>query len=119
MTIEFFCPRWGSEQLPWPEFLQQVQEAGYAGIEWFPYGEPCDHDEVIALLKAKGLKWIIVTAVIDHVPSFESYTTALENQLKALTQLGKDEWPPLFISTQTGRSILRKSRLQNASTFAA
>lgn len=103
MRIEFFCPRWGSEQIPWPEFLQQVQEAGYAGVEWFPFGEQCDHDEVISMLKAKGLKWCIVTAIIDMPSSFEGYMTAFRQQLQQLTSMAKDHWPPLFISTQTGR----------------
>lgn len=103
MRIEFFCPRWGSEQIPWPQFLQQVQQAGYAGIEWFPFGEQCDHDAVIALLKEMGLKWCIVTAIIEQPPKFEDYTKALDGQLQQLTRLGKDLWPPLFISVQTGR----------------
>lgn len=112
MTIEFFCPRWGSEQIPWPQFLQQVQDAGYAGIEWFPYGEQCDHAAVIALLKKMGLKWCIVTAVIDMPPTFEGYASALETQLTRLSQLGTDSWPPLFISTQTGREYYNEDQVQ-------
>jgi sugar phosphate isomerase/epimerase len=117
MTIEFFCPRWGSEQIPWPQFLQQVKDAGYAGIEWFPYGEQCDHTAVIALLKKMGLKWSIVTAVIDMPPTFEGYAAALEIQLTRLSQLGKDSWPPLFISTQTGREYYNEGQIHACLTI--
>lgn len=110
MKIEFFCPRWGAEQLPWPEFLQQVQDAGYAGIEWFPYGEQCDHDEVIALLQAKGLKWCIVTAVINMPAGFDAYLQELRKQLTSLAAMGKGVWPPLFISTQTGREYFTEEQ---------
>lgn len=113
MTIEFFCPRWGSEQIPWPEFLQQVQDAGYAGIEWFPFGEQCDHEEVIAMLKEKGLKWCIVTAIIDQPSTLEGYMTALEQQLEQLTQMGKHIWPPLFISVQAGREYFNEAAIAN------
>ncbi len=34
MDIKFFCPRWGSENLDWEEFITKVRDAGYNGIEW-------------------------------------------------------------------------------------
>jgi len=37
MKIKFFCPRRESENIPWAIFLANVNESGYAGIEWFPY----------------------------------------------------------------------------------
>lgn len=33
MQLLFFCPRWGSEALPWAEFLPRVRAAGYDGVE--------------------------------------------------------------------------------------
>ncbi|MBO9635756.1 MAG: sugar phosphate isomerase/epimerase [Chitinophagaceae bacterium] len=111
MRIKFFCPRWGSEQIPWPVFLQKVQEAGYAGIEWFPFGEDCDHEEVIAQLKEKGLQWCIVTAIIDIPSSFEGYMSAFHQQLEQLASMGKADWPPRFISTQTGREYFSEDQV--------
>lgn len=105
MRIDFLCPRWGSEQIPWPEFLHSVQQAGYAGIEWFPFGEEADHEAVIGQLSKLGLKWSIVMAVVPAPTDFAAYTTALRAQLTALTRLGKDTHPPLFISAQTGREF--------------
>lgn len=33
MDIQFYCPRWGSENLSWDLFLEKVVTAGYNGIE--------------------------------------------------------------------------------------
>jgi hypothetical protein len=32
--LQFFCPRWGSEQLSWEDFMVKVKSAGYDGIEY-------------------------------------------------------------------------------------
>lgn len=34
MQLKFFCPRWGSESIPWDEFAVKVKNAGYDGIEY-------------------------------------------------------------------------------------
>ena len=34
MNIKFFCPRWGSENLSWDDFLLKVKNAGYSGVEY-------------------------------------------------------------------------------------
>ena len=111
MIIEFLCPRWGSEQIPWPQFLQSVQEAGYAGIEWFPFGEEVDHEDVIQQLKERGLKWSIVMTVLNAPVDVTAYTIALRHQLTALTMLGKYSHPPLFISAQTGREYFTAQQI--------
>ncbi len=33
-TLEFYCTRWGSEQIPWNTFMQAVKASGYEGIEY-------------------------------------------------------------------------------------
>lgn len=32
--ILYFCPRWGSENLSWPDLFAKAKDAGYDGIEW-------------------------------------------------------------------------------------
>ena len=32
MLIEFFCPRWGSEELSWEIFCEKASSAGYNGF---------------------------------------------------------------------------------------
>lgn len=103
MRIKFFAPRWGAEEIAWEPFLQKVKEAGYAGIEWFPFGEESgeeQHLEVVSLLKKYGLEFSIVTAVLQHYPDVNEYVEELERQLRYLCRL-----KPLFISAQTGREF--------------
>jgi sugar phosphate isomerase/epimerase len=33
MKLQFFVPRWGSENLSWDEFLLKAKNAGFNGIE--------------------------------------------------------------------------------------
>ena len=98
MTIKFFCPRWGFENIPWEKFLHDVKEEGYAGIEWFPYASLEDYNDVLRLLNDYGLEFCIVMAVLKHYEQFDDYLLALKNQLFDLSQMR-----PLHISAQTGR----------------
>jgi sugar phosphate isomerase/epimerase len=34
MKLHFFCPRWGSEDLSWDEFIKKAKNVGYNGIEY-------------------------------------------------------------------------------------
>ncbi len=34
MPIKFFCPRWGSKDLSWSDFVHKAKDAGYDGIEY-------------------------------------------------------------------------------------
>ena len=73
MKVDFLCPRWGSEHIPWPLFLEQVKNAGYNGIEWFPFGQEEDMQKVIAMLDKYELKFSIVMTVLGNTPDFENY----------------------------------------------
>jgi sugar phosphate isomerase/epimerase len=105
MRVKFFCPRWGQEHIPWPAFLQSVKDAGYAGVEWFPFGEECDHSEVLRLLKKFDLEFCIVTAVLQHYPAFKDYLAELDKQLTYLCSLKVEGLSPSCISAQTGREF--------------
>jgi sugar phosphate isomerase/epimerase len=105
MKIKFFCPRWGAEHIEWPEFLKAVKEAGYAGIEWFPYAEKGDYSEVVRLLEQYGLEFTIVMAVIKRIDNFDEYLAELEKQLLDLCSIRHNNKFPLFISAQTGREF--------------
>jgi sugar phosphate isomerase/epimerase len=34
MDLKFFCPRWGSDQIEWNDFMQKIKTAGYEGVEY-------------------------------------------------------------------------------------
>ena len=103
MTVEFFCPRWGAEQIPWEPFLKDVKSAGYKGVEWFPNSESIDINEVLILLKKYDLQLCIVMTVVGEYPDFEGYLKLLKIQLSNLSKIGNDEIRPLFITAQVGR----------------
>src|SRR4026209_2931296 len=98
MKIKFFCPRWGFEKIPWEIFLANVKEAGYAGIEWFPYGEKTNHQEAMDLLQQLQLEFCIVMTVVKHHDRFEDYVNDLRNQLLDLSSMHSGKTKPLHIS---------------------
>lgn len=93
----FFCTRWGSEHLSWPEFSKRVADAGYDGIE---SSMPTDEAALQAMTKALadeklkfiGVHWDTVT------PDFNQHRREMEARLLALAQL-----KPLFITAHTGK----------------
>lgn len=110
--IKFFCPRWGSESIPWDEFLSSVKKVGYAGIEWFPFGEKCDYQEVLTLLDHYDLDFCIVMAVLQPYNGYHDYLAALENDLIQLMEIRNSKKAPLFISAQTGREFFIDAEIQ-------
>ncbi len=107
MKLKFFCPRWGAEDQEWEPFLQSVREAGYAGIEWFPYSRPGDHTGVVRLLEKYGLEFTIVMDVTgqSELKSFTEYLDQFERQLRDLAAIRTGNLSPLLISAQTGREF--------------
>jgi len=111
LNIRFLCPRWGAEQVDWAPFLKEVKKAGYAGIEWFPFGEPGDPLAVLPLLEELGLDFSIVMQVTSAYSGFETYITALKNDLQKLASLRTAKKKPLFISVQCGREYFTNAQI--------
>jgi len=103
--IKFMCPRWGSESIPWDEFLSSAKQAGYSGIEWFPFAVEENYAEVLDLLHHYELDFSIVMAVIQPYKNYPEYIAALENDLLKLMEVRNERKAPLFISAQTGREF--------------
>lgn len=100
-AIQFFCPRWGSEHLSWPVFIQQVKEAGYDGIE-FAIAHTTTRqelDEVWNLAQQKGL---------DIIPQHYDTQSAAVAQHIELTLAWFEKikpYPAKKINSQTGRDF--------------
>lgn len=113
MVVRFLYPRWGAEHIPWSDFLDQVVAEGYAGIEWFPFGE---NEPVAAILeqvqelKERGLTYSLVMTVLGEWASFDCYCTLLEQQLIELCLLTR-AYKPRFISAQVGREYFTKEQV--------
>ena len=112
MQIKFFCPRWGFEHIPWQQFLADVKAAGYAGIEWYPFGEETDYAEVLKWLQHYQLEFSIVMTVYNAPVDAEAYFIALEQQLLQLCGIRKKQLVPLFISAQTGREYFTAAQIE-------
>ena len=110
--IKFFCPRWGSESIPWDEFLCSVKEAGYDGIEWFPFAEKCNYQEVLDLLYYYNLDFCMVMAVMQPYNGYQNYIAALENDLNELMKIKDEKKAPLFLSAQTGREFFTDDEIK-------
>ena len=113
MVVDFFCPRWGSEEIAWDIFLKNVKEAGYKGIEWFPFAEDTNMDEVVGLLKKYDLQFCIVMTVLGAFENFDSYLLLLNEQLRFLSNIGDSDRGPLFISVQAGREYFTAEQVDS------
>jgi sugar phosphate isomerase/epimerase len=112
MKINFFCPRWGFENIPWEIFLANVKAEGYAGIEWFPYSKKENYQHVINLLQRHELQFCIVMTVVKHPGGFENYLSLLKKQLLDLCVIGNEQLSPLHISAQTGREYFTAEQIE-------
>src|ERR1035438_4761643 len=97
MKILFFCPRWGQEQVEWDDFLQNVKQAGYDGVE---ASLPIDEKGkalILNSLKKHGLQFIA-----QHYETIEkSFDLHYQQFEQRLLNLATAK--PLFINTQTGK----------------
>ncbi len=115
MKIKFFCPRWGFENIPWQIFLANVKEAGYAGIEWFPYAKKEDYQKVLDLLQQQQLAFCIVMAV-EHNDNFKKYLSAFKEQLLSLSAIRSGDYGPLHITAHTGREYFTNEQIEECLT---
>jgi sugar phosphate isomerase/epimerase len=98
MTLQFFCPRWGSEQLAFNDFCTKVKAAGFDGVEMsLPTGDQDTTDHILATLAKHGLAFIgqhHQTSTADRA----EHANELQTHLSWLARA-----KPLFINSQTGR----------------
>ena len=98
MKIQFYCPRWGSESLAWPEFCRKVRLAGYQGVEAsLPWGDRPATDAILRALADEGLE--LVAQHWETVnPDLGGHKTEYRARLEWLAAAR-----PQFINSQTGR----------------
>lgn len=98
MNIQFFCPIWGSEDLPFHHFCQKAVDAGYDGVElYFPLDDEAVRDLYLTSVETHGLK-----VIAQH---WETTDSDIERHLDMYRR--RLEWSasakPLFINSQSGR----------------
>lgn len=95
--ILFFCPRWGSAQVPWREFAARVKDAGYDGIESDVSFDIRQREEMLESLEANNLL-LIAQHWETADPNFESHLDEYTGRIAYLASVR-----PLFINAQTGK----------------
>jgi sugar phosphate isomerase/epimerase len=117
MSLQFFCPRWGSEYVSWYSFLEKVRAAGYDGIEWgiSQTATEKELDEVWSLAEKHRLKIIVQnydTGEAEYSKHFDQFSAWLEKIRP---------YPCVKINSQTGRDFFcfgrNQALIEEASRF--
>ncbi len=102
MNIEYYCPQWGSEQLPFNELCRKAADAGYDGMEMvmpFGNGDKSARKDILAALKESDLKLIALHGETEST-DLKIHADEYEKRLRSLAAAN-----PEFISSQTGRDF--------------
>lgn len=100
MQILFFCPHWGSEQLPLSDFLARVAAAGYDGVEMnIPFDARFAAELKEGLLR-HNLRLIAQQYLAPENETPAAYGRRMEQYLQHLAS-----FRPLFINSHTGRDF--------------
>lgn len=101
MKLKFFCPRWGSEHIPWEAFMIRVKAAGFDGIEYGIPGATDDKtlDEVWNLAARHRLD-LIPQHFDTCCPDFNQHVDQYASWLRRIRP-----YPCVKINSQTGRDI--------------
>jgi len=138
MVVQFFCPRWGSDDLSWDVFCQKVSNAGYDGIEFaIPRATTnAELQEIWNTTEKHNLKIIAQhfdTYEADYTKHYDLYCSWFEKVkelpcVKINSQTGKDFFTmeqntalidaASKISKQTGIQIVHETH-RNKFSFAS
>lgn len=101
MQIDFFCPRWGSEELTWNSFCNKVKQQGYNGIEYAIARTvtTTELDEVWNAVTKYGLK-IIAQHYDTYEADFTSHHIAYKKWLQKIAP-----YPVVKVNSQTGKDF--------------
>lgn len=104
MQIQFFCPRWGSEDIPYEIFFEKVKKAGYDGVEMALPLDAGERDHIVTLLRQIdllliGQHWECTLSDAAH------YERDYERYLRNLAGV-----KPLLINSQTGKDFFSFER---------
>jgi sugar phosphate isomerase/epimerase len=99
MRIRFFCPRWGSENIQWDEWLDKVKDEGYDGIEWAIANNTSapEIEKVFTLAEKKR-----IPVIVQHYET--NHSNFQEHFAEYAKWFGKIRGYPLVkINSQTGK----------------
>lgn len=115
LSINFYCPRWGAEKVPWDLFSTQVKNANFDGVEVYPLQTPIEKSILLKSIEDNGLEFSLLHAEMIEGVNIEKYKEALTRNLYELVNYQTNTLKPQFITTQTGREYY--SEVQMAECF--
>jgi hypothetical protein len=101
MNVEFFCPRWGSEDLGWNDFCKKVKDAGYDGIEYGIARTTTDRELDLAWDSAAQHDLLMIPQHYDTVTAdFSKHEELYHAWLERVKS-----YPAAKINSQTGKDF--------------
>ena len=97
MKIKYFCPRWGSDYLPFETFCDKVKVDGFDGVEMGLPQDKLKKEELIKTLDDYELE-LIGQHFETLEPDFDKHKKIFLHHLENLI-----DSPALFINSQTGK----------------
>lgn len=99
MNVKFFCPRWGSENIPFSTFINMAIKDGYDGIEISFPDSTSERKNYLAVLADTGIPYILQHHQTDKKNANE-YIPEYVSRLEMLADA-----KPIFINSQTGKDF--------------
>ncbi len=99
MKLKFFCPRWGSEEIPFSKFIEQVKKEGYDGVEISLPETESEQKEYLSVLSDTATPFILQHHQTDK-KNVDAYIQEFVSRLELMA-----EAKPLFINSQTGKDF--------------
>ena len=97
MKIKYFYPHWGSEQMEFGKFCEEVSSVGYDGVEMNLSTDPSEKKQQLETLKSQGLE-LLAQHALTRCPDFKEH---LEQYTHRVAEIAEKN--PLLINTHTGR----------------
>jgi sugar phosphate isomerase/epimerase len=110
MEVKFFAPRWGSEQMPWQEFVGKVVANTYNGIEVYPLESLHEKQDLLKNVEDSGLELIVMHSQPDG-RNFDLYIQRLRENLYVLADYQTNSLKPKFINSHTGREYYTQDQM--------
>lgn len=101
MKLKFFCPRWGCEDIGWNQFLKNVKDAGYDGIE---YGIPNETTKEELSKVWEKLEQFQLDVIPQHYGTYDADFSVHLDRYAAWLDLVKP-FKALKIDSQTGKDF--------------
>ncbi|HSO88163.1 MAG TPA: hypothetical protein VLQ91_16545 [Draconibacterium sp.] len=99
MKIKFFCSRWGSESIPFLNFIKLAIEEGYNGVEISLPDSKELQKEYLSVLSDYGVPFILQHWQTDR-KNVDEYIAEYTSRMEMMADV-----KPLFINSQTGKDF--------------